>query len=311
MNICKEIESTNKDLSTNNSLLSTHLNLRHRLRLAPLPTYKVWLYSTNILLILLQTIYLYFLCRLFQQKNIKNFPIYWDEKSLLGNYIIVGIQYFSSFCGILGVYIYSRHLLRFFWFVITSLLSLDIFFAIIIAIKFATLHATFEDHLSNSIKDKFKNNETIEICFDWKEFQEQNFCCLDKPIIDICLNMSFKNNFNETFGNIYSNCNKENTKKELCHYTLLRWIHREVDFLVIIYYFMIYPVKFIIVIALRDDISELFSEIIFTKNRHLYTHWVLDEDITSVDLSNSSFDHSTEENGIIYTGGANLKDTLL
>uniref|UniRef100_A0A0K0DYI2 Tetraspanin n=1 Tax=Strongyloides stercoralis TaxID=6248 RepID=A0A0K0DYI2_STRER len=283
MNTCKETKSTIRGLSLN----------------APLPTYKVWLYSTNFLLILLQTIYLYFLYKLFQQKNIKTFPILWNDKLLLGNYITIAIQYFSSFCGILGVYIYSRHLLRFFWFIITSLLALDIFFGIIIAMKFATLHASFENYLSNSIKNEIEINKTTNICLNWENFQEKNFCCLDKTFIDICLNISLNNTFDKSSKKNYLNCNNKK-KKESCHYTLLRWIHKEVDFLVIIYYFMIYPVKFIIVIALRDDISELFSEIIFTKNRHLYTHWMLDEDVTSVALSNSSYDYNTEQNDILY-----------
>ncbi|CEF68934.1 Hypothetical protein SRAE_2000358800 [Strongyloides ratti] len=310
MNTCNKINSPIRDFSPNSELQANQIKLRHRYRLAPLPTYKVWLYSTNLLLILLQTIYLSFLYRFFQQKNIKLFPISWNENILVGNYIIIGIQYFSSFCGIIGVYIYSRNLIRLFWFIKTSLLSLDFFFAIIIVMKFSTLHANFENYFSNKIQNEIKINKTIDVCFRWEEFQEENFCCFDKSFIDICLNIPLSDTFDKNFKSIYLNCHKEEAKKELCHYTLLRWIHREVDFLIIIYYFMMYPVKFIIVIALRDDISELFSEIIFTKNRHLYTHWVLDEDITSVTLSNSSYDYCNEENELLYNDKTNLKNSF-
>uniref|UniRef100_A0A0N5A678 Tetraspanin n=1 Tax=Parastrongyloides trichosuri TaxID=131310 RepID=A0A0N5A678_PARTI len=262
----KEIESK----STINKRQKKQINI------SSVPTYKVWLYSTNILLIILQSIYLLFLYHFFSKKYIQYFPISFNDRILIGNYTIISIQYLSSISAIIGVLIYSRHLLRLFWFIITSLLFFDILLAIIITFQFSTLHANYETYFNSYIGDNL--NSLNKTCQDWIEFERDNLCCINSTVLENCFSPNYDNCFNQNI--------------EPCHYTLLKWIHNEVDFLIIIYYFMIYPLKFIIVIALRDDVTELFYEIIFTKNRHLYTHWAFNEegdDVSFVTISNSSY----------------------
>ncbi|KHN77008.1 hypothetical protein Tcan_14896 [Toxocara canis] len=61
-----------------------------------------------------------------------------------------------------------------------------------------------------------------------------------------------------------------------CANPLLRWFHGQTDFLAIIAYFVLFPLKLIVVVVLRKDIQELFGEIVYAGNQHLYRqyrHW--------------------------------------
>ncbi|VDK17819.1 unnamed protein product [Anisakis simplex] len=82
-----------------------------------------------------------------------------------------------------------------------------------------------------------------------------------------------------------------------CINPLLRWFHRQTDLLAIIACFVLFPLKVIVVLVLRQDIQELFGEIVYAGNRQLYRHWAAvdptDEDSSGGDL-NSALQYSMD-----------------
>ncbi|GMT32493.1 hypothetical protein PFISCL1PPCAC_23790, partial [Pristionchus fissidentatus] len=58
----------------------------------------------------------------------------------------------------------------------------------------------------------------------------------------------------------------------------LRWMHSRLDLIGVIMCFVLFPLKIVVILALREDIQELFEEIVYSDNERLYKHWALGDD---------------------------------
>ncbi|KAI6244098.1 hypothetical protein M3Y99_00080200 [Aphelenchoides fujianensis] len=99
-----------------------------------------------------------------------------------------------------------------------------------------------------------------QVCNSWKELQSDLSCCPPPAVLSTCQDLP-------------ASCP---TGQTLCHYALLRWLHSNTDLLAAVIYFFLFPLKLIIVVMLREDISELLAEILHLHNRQTYRHWLLD-----------------------------------
>ncbi|MFH4983209.1 hypothetical protein AB6A40_009918, partial [Gnathostoma spinigerum] len=79
-----------------------------------------------------------------------------------------------------------------------------------------------------------------------------------------------------------------------CLNPLLRWFHSQMDILAILAYVILFPLKLIVVIILRDDIEELFGEIIYADNQDKYRHWAAADAEEEVRISPNSLDEIDE-----------------
>ncbi|GMS79149.1 hypothetical protein PENTCL1PPCAC_1324, partial [Pristionchus entomophagus] len=97
-------------------------------------------------------------------------------------------------------------------------------------------------------------------------------------------------------------CSTDCTPSELgssCTYALLRWMNGRLDIVGVLMCFVLFPLKILVILALREDIHELFEEIVYSDNERLYKHWALgDEDEDDCDRDRERTEKDIRETNV-------------
>uniref|UniRef100_A0A915C4Z5 Tetraspanin n=1 Tax=Parascaris univalens TaxID=6257 RepID=A0A915C4Z5_PARUN len=172
--------------------------------------------------------------------------------------------------GILGALLFNKTILRIYWLFMIPLLLFDLVKAICWAIQLRDMHRHYSKFIQQITDAQVHYGNSMSICSEWYSIQMGLKCCSPTNILRFC---------NYT-GSIWEDAEMEKLltlceSKTIysCANPLLRWFHSEIDLLAIIAYFVLLPLKLIVVGVLRRDIQEVFGEIVYSGNRHLYMHW--------------------------------------
>uniref|UniRef100_A0A914ZCL6 Tetraspanin n=1 Tax=Panagrolaimus superbus TaxID=310955 RepID=A0A914ZCL6_9BILA len=204
--------------------------------------------------------------------------------SVIATYAGIGVQFFTSACGIIGVICSNRDLLRIYWVFMIPLIAFDFISAIIWAFKFNFIHRDFNSYFNNVIADELQHNRNLTgFCTVFKDVHDELFCCPKLSIRNAC-------------RGDWEQCRISN--KQDCIIPLLHWLHSEIDPLAGILYFLLTPLKMMVVFVLREDMMELLTEIIYRGDPSLYRkHWMSydsdDEESMINSSSQSSSGHSS------------------
>jgi len=248
----------------------------------PIPWYRAWIYTINILLILFQLIFLTWAYWLLTQPRFEYIPIDFKDVFVITTLIAISIQIFVCLCGIIGVYFSIRPIVKIYWLFMIPLIAFDILAAIVWSIKFHYIHKDFSSFLRNFIVEKV-NSENF--CFEWRNIHDTLNCCPKLKVRESC-------------PSSWIECH--NTFRKSCDKPLLQWMHSEIDPLVAILYFLLTPLKLTVVIILRQDIAELFAEIFYQGHPSLITRqWVSrDSDDEQEIITMSSSRNSRDEESV-------------
>ncbi|ETN75187.1 hypothetical protein NECAME_00598, partial [Necator americanus] len=68
-----------------------------------------------------------------------------------------------------------------------------------------------------------------------------------------------------------------------CVFPILRMMHKETDVIGILIYYVLVPLKFVVVFVLRKDVSDVFTQIVYLRTRTPYGwDWTTDDDDAEV-----------------------------
>ncbi|VDM38717.1 unnamed protein product [Toxocara canis] len=239
------------------------------------PYYRLWIYSTNGLLILIQLIFVFCSYSVFSHQWIKYFPFGWPNWLVILTYASVGVQFIVCVGGILGALLFSKTILRIYWLFMIPLLVFDLIKAICWVIQFRDMHRQYPVFIEGIVNLQIHSaeNNATSLCSEWATLQLTMKCCAPENIHQLC--DYTESRWDELEMSKYADlCSSR--KLYSCANPLLRWFHGQTDFLAIIAYFVLFPLKLIVVVVLRKDIQELFGEIVYAGNQHLYRqyrHW--------------------------------------
>lgn len=236
------------------------------------PYYKLWIYSINGLLIIIQIIFIQQLFAALTHPWTKFFPVKWDNWMVFSMYISTVIQFFACISGILGAFFSNKTMLRIYWIFMIPILTFDIIKAVAIAFQFQSMHRHYGDYIEKLGAEQVKGAQSgsVQFCDEWSDVQLSLQCCSPSSVTQIC-NAMDQLWRGEQMSSLVKRCDSKLAKQ--CVNPLLRWFHSKTDVLGIIAYFILFPLKLIVVIVLREDIQELFGEIIYTGHQELYRHW--------------------------------------
>ncbi|KAF8385364.1 hypothetical protein PRIPAC_74506 [Pristionchus pacificus] len=211
--------------------------------LQPVPDYRLWIYSVNGLIITFQCIVGYLAYSSWQHAFWRLIPL--PSSSAL--YIVFActfvVQLLACVCGLVGVFISSRDFIKIYWCLMIPLLFIDVMQFIMAAYQLMKIHVSFASPpplITNS-----------SLCPVWIEFAKEFSCSTE--------------------------CEPSNFDSD-CAFVLLRWMHGRLDIVGVLMCFVLFPLKIIVILALREDIQELFEEIVYSDNERLYKHWALGDE---------------------------------
>jgi hypothetical protein len=255
-------------------------------------SYRAWVYLFNGILIFLQLIFLRIFWNISHDPRIKLFPLERIEYLVGFTLLSIVIQFCVCIFGILGVYFSNRYIIRVYWLLMLPILVLDTLQIALWAYSFACIHKEFEYEIIQVFESQFIANGPSKftnevLCTQWNFVQLEFACCAPERIFKNCGDMS---------GICHIN------PKSNCHFPLLKWLHSNTDILAILLYLIIYPIKWISLCVLREDISELFADILYSNNQDLYKHWLVIEQQESDDSQQSSQLSSPNEYSLVSNG---------
>ncbi|CAD5228948.1 unnamed protein product [Bursaphelenchus okinawaensis] len=218
--------------------------------------YRLWIYSANLAIVLIQLWFIYLAIDLIYDPNMKLLP-YKEASALIFTVTtVIPIQFFACACGLIGVYFSHRTLVRLYWTLMIPLIVMDTVEAFVWIRTFNALHANVDEYLGSATVIENHIGDWSAWCGSWDQFWREYQCCPPSIVTQSCWN-DLK-------------CDESYSK---CNYALLNWLHSRTDTLAGILYFLIYPLKLIVVFVLREDVMELVTEIFYSNHKGEYKHW--------------------------------------
>ncbi|KAI6209629.1 hypothetical protein M3Y96_00241000 [Aphelenchoides besseyi] len=193
------------------------------------PHYRAWIYIINLILIQL-------ICLISANPRLQLFPVEEVYALILFLFVSIALQLLVSICGILGVYFSNEHVIRLTWLLQVPMVIFDVIQAVLWAISFANLHQEYEKTLTTAIQHVVASNMHTSynhVCHYWKNLQTELRCCAPATVAMSCQDLT---------------CPKQAI---MCHYALLQWLHTNTDLLASVIYFVLLPLKLIILVMLR------------------------------------------------------------
>jgi hypothetical protein len=249
-------------------------------KIGAVPWYRAWIYTINGLLIFFQLVFIILTYTTLNQVRFNLFPLDIMDISVIATYAGIGVQFFTSTCGIIGVICSNRNLIRIYWVFMIPLIAFDFISAIIWAFKFNFIHRDFSSYVNNVIDDVLQHQRNITgFCGVFKDVHDELLCCPKLSIRKAC-------------RGVWEQCRSENRQE--CIVPLLQWLHSQIDPLAGILFFLLTPLKMTVVFVLREDMMELLTEIIYRGNPGLYNkHWLSDDCDEEESMINSSSQSSS------------------
>uniref|UniRef100_A0A7E4VSD4 Tetraspanin n=1 Tax=Panagrellus redivivus TaxID=6233 RepID=A0A7E4VSD4_PANRE len=255
----------------------------------PVPWYRAWIYTVNSLLIVFQLIFLVLAYGTLQQNRFTLFPIEFSDVNVVTTFVALVIQFFTCFCGIIGVLLSKRGIVRVYWFLMIPMIAVDIIDAIAWAVRFSQVHEEFEGFLEKTISNElqWEHRNLTAFCERWITIGSELKCCPDGMVIAACSGYDMASSCTTEFA---ADCIKP----------LLYWLHSQVDPLAGILYFLLTPLKLTVAIVLRGDVLELFTEFLYIGNPNLYDHyWISTDSDEDDDLESSQNCSSSSEKSLL------------
>uniref|UniRef100_A0A1I7RR67 Tetraspanin n=1 Tax=Bursaphelenchus xylophilus TaxID=6326 RepID=A0A1I7RR67_BURXY len=215
--------------------------------------YRVWIYSANLAVILIQLWFIYASSNLLYDPYLRLLPL--NESSILIYAIttVIPLQFIACFCGLVGVYFSKRTLVRLYWTLMIPLIIMDTVAAFIWIHTFNDLHTNIGVYLNEMSQAEGQIGDWTEWCNSWNGFLKTNKCCAPKTVEESCWDGL--------------QCD---SALPSCHLSLLAWLHGQTDGLAGILYFLLYPLKLTVVFVLREDVMELVTEIFYSNHKGEY-----------------------------------------
>uniref|UniRef100_A0AC34GQ12 Tetraspanin n=1 Tax=Panagrolaimus sp. ES5 TaxID=591445 RepID=A0AC34GQ12_9BILA len=224
-----------------------------------LPWYRAWIYTINGLLIFFQLVFIVLAYTTLNQVRFNLFPLDIMDISVIATYAGIGVQFFTSACGIIGVICSNRDLIRIYWVFMIPLIAFDFISAIIWAFKFNFIHRDFTSYINNVVDDELRQNRNLTgFCSVFRDVHDDLLCCPKTSIRNAC-------------RGVWEHC--RTSDKQDCIVPLLQWLHNEID-----------PLA-----GILEDMMELLTEIIYRGDPSLYKkHWMSCDSDDEESMINSS-----------------------
>ncbi|GMR29939.1 hypothetical protein PMAYCL1PPCAC_00134 [Pristionchus mayeri] len=208
--------------------------------LKPVPDYRLWIYSVNGLIIAFQCLVGFLAYSSWSHPYWQLLPLPSSSSLYIAFACIFCVQWFACICGLIGVFISSRDFIKIYWCLMIPLLFFDVIQFATAAYQLMKIHVHFATPIATN----------RSLCPLWTEFASEFACS--------------------------SECAPSEMKS--CTYALLRWMHGRLDIVGVLMCFVLFPLKVVVILALREDIQELFEEIVYSDNERLYKHWALGDE---------------------------------
>ncbi|GMT05537.1 hypothetical protein PENTCL1PPCAC_27711 [Pristionchus entomophagus] len=226
--------------------------------LQPVPDYRLWIYSVNGLIITFQCLVGYLAYSSWRHPFWKLIPLHPSSLLYIAFATIFCVQWFACVCGLIGVFVSSRDFIKIYWCLMIPLLFMDVIQFVVASYQLMKVHVYFSSSILNT---------NSSLCPVWIELASEFSCSTDCAPSELG----------------YS-----------CTFALLRWMHSRLDIVGVLMCFVLFPLKIIVILALREDIQELFEEIVYSDNQRLYKHWALGDD--EEDESDQERENAEREN---------------
>ncbi|CAJ0953506.1 unnamed protein product, partial [Mesorhabditis belari] len=215
----------------------------------------------------------FWLQRMFTHQFWDFIPFEQNHPTIIALELQIAVQYFACIVGILGVLCSNKTLLKVYWLLMIPLLFFDIVMAVLLMFRMKNVHSTFHSHFDQKIDEHVTSKNTL-FCSIWESLQQNFDCCPPKRIEQFCDQTPQWANETSCFD-----------EEKPCNAHILRWMHKKTDFVGVIIFFMLFPLKLVVVLVLREDIGALFSEIVYSNNAKLYKHWDDEDEMDYVDAT--------------------------
>lgn len=253
------------------------------MKVRPVAHYRIWLYAVNGCLLVIQLFFLLWSFAVLTDPLMALFPINFSDIPVVTMYVSITVQFIACFLGLFGVACSSRRVIRAYWLLMIPIVIFDTLQMITWALSFRHVHSQYALFLESVAERELLETvgDTSLPCAKWTEVHDAFKCCPPMVAQRHCGRAGLRF------------CNADGTSN--CAIPLLRWLHGEADLLGTLLYFVLYPIKLVVIVMLRQDILELFSEIVYSDNRLLYRHWASaesDDDETEVSTTIHSHEHA-------------------
>ncbi|CAJ0610138.1 unnamed protein product [Cylicocyclus nassatus] len=222
--------------------------------------YKQWIYSVNCSLIVVEIILIGYIIKTFSEDWWHLIPTGYTHPLFIFYFILIGIQFFTCVCGLVGVLISNSCLLSAYWLFMVPLLITDGVMIIPFVEHFSGIHRSIADHIHNITTEQVKQGTAP--CHVWNEIQTAHNCCSPRNIHGFC--------HLEEGWNRPKQCASGG---ESCVFPILRMMHKNTDIIGMIIYYVLVPLKFVVVFVLRKDVRSVFSQILYKKQPVATTEW--------------------------------------
>src|SRR3954465_13911349 len=103
------------------------------------------------------------------------FPIRLTDISVITMYSSIALQFIACFCGIIGVFLSNRNIVRIYWIIMIPIIMFDLLEAVFWAVQFRYIH---QDHASYMVNTIHKQISEPKIACDlWKNISSDLQCC--------------------------------------------------------------------------------------------------------------------------------------
>ncbi|CAI4228804.1 unnamed protein product [Auanema sp. JU1783] len=210
-----------------------------------MPYYRAWIYCINIFIIIAEVSLVILTTQTITHPLWTFVPVFSTDPNVIIYLTLMILQTFTCICGLSGIFYNKLVLLRVYWILTIPLVVLDLGMIFPFVEQISSVNKNFNQHLQTSIAEQMANNSACPI---WQFVQDSLTCCSAEVLQTFCSGQ-------------FGVCRDESQ----CQMELIKWMHGRLDAISIVIYYILLPLKFIVIIVLREDIQRLFSRNEFSK----------------------------------------------
>ncbi|KAL6724859.1 hypothetical protein Aduo_019708 [Ancylostoma duodenale] len=213
--------------------------------------YRRWIYSVNCSIIIVELLLVAYVVKTISEEWWYLIPIKLTNPTFVIYSILMIVQFFTCIGGLIGVLVSNSYLLSAYWMFVVPLLILDGVMIVPLVEYMSGVHRSIAEHIHNVTTQQVKAGDAR--CDVWNAIQVAHNCCSPHIVHGFCqLNEEWKR---PRF------CASPDA--ESCVFPILRMMHTETDVIAIIIYYVLVPLKFVVVFVLRKDVSDVFMQIVY------------------------------------------------